>query len=233
MRFNVTGFQLDPMPRIFWAHLILWEISFGKAVIWLDGCKKLFVFPQYQYLEASNQVGTPLRLSARTHSIFSGTIGQIGVADWTLPHLHSHFLSNGMYLSYSLMTKTLLITKLQIDFLSIKEWSIIFVHMSIISKQPWDIQLQTNGPFVKFKPGVCESIGNIHILTKLNYIYRLTILVWWRCKKMYIYESIRTLHWACNASPERSILHSSLLGYSCLLFSVSSFCRVSKFFCWV
>ena len=61
---------------------------------------------------------------------------KIGVADWTLLHLHSHFLSNGMYLSYSLMTKTLLITKLQIDFLSTKEWSIIFVHMSIISKQP-------------------------------------------------------------------------------------------------
>ena len=78
MRFNVTGFQLDPMPRIFWAHLILWEISFGKAVIWLDGCKKLFVFPQYQYLEASDQVGTPLRWSARTHSVFYGTICQ----DW-------------------------------------------------------------------------------------------------------------------------------------------------------
>ena len=29
---------------IFWAHLILWEIAFGKAVIWLDGCKKLFLF---------------------------------------------------------------------------------------------------------------------------------------------------------------------------------------------
>ena len=102
---------------------------------------------------------------------FKVPLVKIGVADWTLLHLHSHFLSNGMYLSYSLMTKTLLITKLQIDFLSTKEWSYF---MSIISKQPWDIQLQTNGPFVKFKPGVCESIGNIHILTKLNYIYRST-----------------------------------------------------------
>ena len=34
---NLTG-------SIFWAHLILWEIAFGKAVIWLDGCKKLFLF---------------------------------------------------------------------------------------------------------------------------------------------------------------------------------------------
>ena len=91
MRFNVTGFQLDPMPRIFWAHLILWEISFGKAVIWLDGCKKLFVFPQYQYLEASDQVGTPLRWSARTHSVFYGTICQDWCSrldvTWTLPLL--------------------------------------------------------------------------------------------------------------------------------------------------
>ena len=47
--------------RNFAVHLILREIAFGKAVIWLDGCKKLFVFPQYQYLEASDQVETPLR----------------------------------------------------------------------------------------------------------------------------------------------------------------------------
>ena len=30
---------------------------------------------------------------------------KIGVADWTLLHLHSHFLSNGMYLSYSFSYK--------------------------------------------------------------------------------------------------------------------------------
>ena len=62
----------------------------------------------------------------------------------------------------TLVTKALINTNFQIDFLSTKKWSIMAY---CTPKQPWDIQLQTKGPYVLFEPAVLESIGDIHTVS--------------------------------------------------------------------
>ena len=76
---------------IFWAHLILREIAFGKAVIWLDGCKKLFLF-FFNTNTSRHRIKLEPRYVEAQGPILSFKVPfvKIGVAVWTLPG-YNHF----------------------------------------------------------------------------------------------------------------------------------------------
>ena len=70
--------------KYFLAHLILWEIAFGKAVIWLDGCKELFLF-FFNTNTSRHRIKLEPRYVEAQGPILSFKVPfvKIGAADWT------------------------------------------------------------------------------------------------------------------------------------------------------